>query len=152
MSTTPDYTAYEAKRAAMTRLEAEILPRNKTALFDALAGAGIATVIVRFDGCGDSGQIESIDAYGRGNTEVGLPATTVTMSEVTFDGPTVTAEPRNPRDAIETMAYAFLEQTHDGWENDDGAYGEFIFDVAERSITLDYNERYTLTNCHQHEF
>ena len=31
--------------------------------------------------------------------------------------------------------------THDGWENSDGAYGDFTFDVAERTITLDYNER-----------
>ncbi len=36
------------------------------------------------------------------------------------------------RDAIERLAYDFLEETHDGWENSDGAYGDFIFDVAER--------------------
>ena len=34
-----------------------------------------------------------------------------------------------------------LEQTHGGWENNDGAYGEFTFDVAERTIKLDFNER-----------
>ena len=49
------------------------------------------------------------------------------------------------------MAYRFLDQTHDGWENDDGAYGEFTFDVAERSITLEYNERYIETHYHEHE-
>jgi hypothetical protein len=46
------------------------------------------------------------------------------------------------RDAIERLAYDFLEETHDGWENSHGAYGDFIFDVAERTITLDYNERH----------
>ena len=44
-------------------------------------------------------------------------------------------------DAIERLVYDFLGKTHDGWENNDGAYGDFTFDVAERTITLDYNER-----------
>ena len=44
-------------------------------------------------------------------------------------------------DAIERLVFDFLGVTHDGWENSDGAYGDFTFDVAERTITLDYNER-----------
>ena len=55
-------------------------------------------------------------------------------------------------DAIEALVYSFLGQTHDGWENSDGAYGDFTFDVADRTITLDYNERYTETKNYQHEF
>ena len=31
---------------------------------------------------------------------------------------------RTVRDVLETLAYDFLEQTHDGWENGDGAHGE----------------------------
>jgi hypothetical protein len=146
------FAAYEAKCAAMAALEAEHLPANKASLFNALAAAGIATVIVGFDGYGDSGQIETIDAFGPDNTEAQLPEATIAMAEVTFDGPRVVIEQRSPRDVIENMAYAFLEQTHDGWENDDGAYGEFTFDVAARSIALDYNERYIATNRYQHEF
>jgi len=150
--TDDQFAAYESRCAAMAALEAEHLPANKASLFNALAAAGIATVIVGFDGYGDSGQIETIDAYGPDNTEAQLPDTTLAMAEVTFDGPRVVIEPRSPRDVIECMAYALLEQTHDGWENNDGAYGEFTFDVATRSIALDYNERYTATNGHQHEF
>ena len=41
---------------------------------------------------------------------------------------------------------------HEGGSTSDGAYGEFTFDVAARSIALDYNERYTATNGYQHEF
>ena len=40
---------------------ANLRPANKAAVFAALAGAGIAAVNVTFDGCGDSGQIESIE-------------------------------------------------------------------------------------------
>ena len=56
------------------------------------------------------------------------------------------------RDAIERLAYDFLEVTHDGWENSDGAHGDFIFDVAERAITLDYNERHMESDYSQHVF
>jgi hypothetical protein len=42
--------------------------------------------------------------------------------------------------------------THDGWENSDGAYGDFTFDIAERTITLDYNERYMQSEYSQHLF
>ncbi|MGH6740433.1 MAG: DUF6878 family protein, partial [Bradyrhizobium sp.] len=55
-------------------------------------------------------------------------------------------------DVIERLVYDLLTDTHCGWENNDGAYGDFIFDVAERTITLDYNERYTESNYTQHIF
>jgi len=55
-------------------------------------------------------------------------------------------------DAIEKLAYDFLEEVHDGWENEDGAYGEFIFDVGERAIRLEYNERVMTTSYSEHEF
>ena len=56
------------------------------------------------------------------------------------------------RDAVEALAYAFLEETHGGWENNEGAFGEFTFDVAERTITLDYNERFESSEYSQHLF
>ena len=56
------------------------------------------------------------------------------------------------RDAIEKLAYDFLEEEHDGWENEDGAYGEFTFDVGERTIRLEYNERVMTTSYFEHEF
>ena len=50
------------------------------------------------------------------------------------------------------LAYDFLEEVHDGWENEDGAYGEFVFDVGERTIRLEYNERVMTTSYSEHEF
>ena len=55
-------------------------------------------------------------------------------------------------DAIETLCYDYLSQTHGAWENNDGAYGMFRFDVSNRSIHLDFNERFTDTNEHSHDF
>ena len=55
-------------------------------------------------------------------------------------------------DAIERLAYDLLEETHGGWENNEGAYGEFVFDVAERTIRLEYNERVMETEYSEHEW
>jgi hypothetical protein len=55
-------------------------------------------------------------------------------------------------DAIEQLAYDILVDTHGSWPDNDGAYGDFTFDVAARTITLDYNERYTDSEYSQHVF
>ena len=56
------------------------------------------------------------------------------------------------QEAVETLVYDLLRQTHGGWEINDGAYGEFVFDVAERTIKLDHNERYASSEKFSHEF
>jgi hypothetical protein len=114
---------------------------NKAALFGALAAAGITEVTVTFDGYGDSGQIEDI-AVSTAEGSVPMPAGEIEILEAGWPQP----EPRRTRvslaTAVEGLAYDTLAQTHCGWENNEGAYGNIVFNVAARSITLDYNERY----------
>ena len=55
-------------------------------------------------------------------------------------------------EAIEQIAYDLLGQKHCGWENNDGAYGEFSFHVAEGRIELDYNERISASEHYGHEW
>ena len=55
-------------------------------------------------------------------------------------------------EAIEILVYDVLNQKHSGWDNNDGAYGEYTFDVAERTITLDYNERHMESDHSMHVF
>jgi hypothetical protein len=131
---------------------ADALPLNKSALFDALAAAEIQTVVIAFDGCGDSGQLENMTGLKAENAEVPLPEAEIEIREVQFEGPSISVVKRTVRDVLEALAYDFLEQTHDGWENGDGGHGEFTFDVATRLITLDYNERFTDSTNYQHEF
>jgi hypothetical protein len=142
---------WDAKRAALDRLHAELQPQNQAALFDALAAAGITLIVVTFDGYGDSGQIENIEAKA-GDAVVAMPAGEVEIAEAIWDQPEPSRSPVSIADAIERLAYDLLERTHCGWENNDGAYGDFTFDVAERTITLDYNERYTASEYSQHVF
>jgi len=136
------YTDYLAKARERDRLEAECLPANKTALFDALSLAGITQVIVAFDGCGNSGQIESIDAIV-GNDPVAIPPLTMTFVEPVWPGPGIDQSEVSVRGALEHLAYRLLYSVVPGWENNDGAFGDFTFDVAERTINLDHNERMT---------
>ena len=132
--------------------EAALLPLNKAALFEALAAGSIASVVVTFDGSGDDGQIEDVTATTSDGQQAELPTGTMACREIGFDAaePTVTMVPVG--DVLEHLAYGLLEQTHGGWEINDGAYGEFTFDVASCAVTLEYNERYTGTHYHEHEF
>lgn len=127
------------------------LTSNKEALFDVLAAAGITSVAVNFDGYGDSGQIESIDALA-GAEAVSLPGTPVEIAGLAWGEPEARTQSLSLRAAIEELAYDFLGQTHAGWQDSDGAYGDFTFDVEQRTITLDYNERYSATENYVHEF
>jgi hypothetical protein len=56
------------------------------------------------------------------------------------------------REAVEELCYGYLEQENAGWENNDGAFGEFNFDVAERRIALDFNQRFIDYTQHDYTF
>jgi hypothetical protein len=118
---------------------------DKNAVFDVLAAADLhtVTVTVAFDGYADSGQIEGIDAFDGENNPVSLPDN----RPVRFQGVETTL-----REAIETLAYAYLEATHGGWEDNEGAYGTFVFTVPGRTIALEHNERFTDVATHNHVF
>jgi hypothetical protein len=146
-----DETAFDQKQLEYARRSGDIRSANKAVLFDVLAAAGIETVTVIFDGYGDSGQIERIDVEP-GQGTVLLPSDRIEIVRTIWESPEIQRQTLTVREAIETVVYDFLRQTHDGWENSDGAYGEFTFDVAERTIKLDYNERYTSSEHYSHEF
>lgn len=147
----PDVAAWLSKEREHDRLAAQVVPGNKTALFDALAAAGIAVVVVVFDGYGDSGQIEDIKA-SNGDLDIALPPDMVEIAVADWGADEPRRIAASVRDAIERLAYAFLGETHAGWENNDGAYGEFIFSVADRTISLDYNERVMTSENHGHQW
>ena len=146
-----DETAFDRKHREYARRAEETRSANKIVLFDVLAAAGIETMTVIFDGYCDSGQIERMDVEpGQGTTL--LPSDRIVIARTIWESPEIERQTLTVREAIETMVYDFLRQAHDGWENSDGAYGEFTFDVAERTIKLDYNERYTSSERYSHEF
>jgi hypothetical protein len=159
MTTTPENNAvmtiiadWDTKQAAYDRLNAELHSRNKKTLFEALSAAGITAVVVEFDGYGDEGQIKNIEVEA-GEPIAAMPAEHVELVRAVWDKATPECSAVSVTDAIEHFVYILLERTHCcGWENNDGAYGDFTFDVATRTIKLDYNERYTSSENFQHVF
>ena len=67
----------------MFQRDAELRPVNKTVVFDALAAAGITIVVVAFDGYGDSGQIENVEAKS-GEDLVALPSGDVEIASAVW--------------------------------------------------------------------
>lgn len=122
----------------MTQIEAEkvqranLRPGNKAAVFAALAGAGIATVTVTFDGSSDSGQIESIDSRDASGIEMPLPEETVSIVAIVWGQSRSEPRSMSVREGIEHLAYEALEETHDGWWSRDKA----LYPVTEASFPI----------------
>lgn len=153
--TTPESAAplsdWEMKAVARAKLEAELFTLNKAALLNAMALAGVTRVVVSFDGYADSGQIENVEAQA-GDDPVAMPAAAIEIAEAVWDQEEPKRSSVSIAAAVESLAYDVLEKTHCGWENNDGAYGDIVFDAEEETITLDYNERYTASENYTHTF
>lgn len=124
---------------------------NKGVVFDALSAAGITRVAVGFDGEGDSGQIDGASAHTNDGA-VDFPAATVTIYRAQSGCEELGTQEMTLRDAVEELCYGYLEQKYAGWENNDGAFGEFAFHVAERRIDLDFNGRFVDHAYSSHAF
>lgn len=146
------FAHYETKCATAARLATEILPANKQVLFDALTAAGIVAVTISFDGSSDSGQFEPPIGFNAADEAVPVPEASIKVQTIKFELGIVEEQTTLITEFIETSACEFLRQKHFGWENGDGAYGEFRFTAEERTITLEFNERYVETVFHEHQF
>lgn len=137
------YRAYEARAA-------ELHPANKASVMAALRDAGITSVTVTFDGYGDSGQIDGVEVKA-GDEETELPVTSVELASTEFGSEEITRLTQPLADAVESFCYALLQEKHAGWENNGGAYGEFVFDVAAGTIVFDFNYRIETSENHSYD-
>jgi len=149
----PKMTDIMAQIKADQLKKADRVKYHANLLFDTLAQTKVSSIEVSFEGCGDSGQIESVDytdANGKGIDEAYLDKVIVKGSERTsyhqWDEKTkqmVLTEARegNVRGIIEEICYDKLGASHGGWELNEGSYGTFYFDVSTRKVRLEYNER-----------
>lgn len=98
-----------------------------------LSLAAIARLEVEYDGCGDSGQIENVNAFD----EHGKP---------------VSLEPHAKlEEAVREFFYDVLEYRYAGWEINDGAYGTFNWDLPEDKLQHEHNARFTDYTTEEHE-
>jgi len=146
-----DFTDFSKLHQIHTRALAEANLLNKAVVFDALVASGVTRIIAEFDGEGDSGQLNGVAAY-RGETLVALPLQPISLQRSEFNTQGLTTRSETLENAVITLCYDYLEQEYAGWENNDGAYSEFTFDVAARLIELDMNVRVSDTTHYNHTF
>jgi hypothetical protein len=97
-------------------------------LRERLLQAGVARVFADYDGCGDSGCFEAISCRS---------ATGESIDEAVSE---------ELRQQVETYLYDLLEVRYGGWENNDGAFGVFSWDVAGDQLSHAHTTRYTETS------
>lgn len=99
-----------------------------------LMSAGVARVHIDYDGCGDSGQIEDVRYFdAQGALIKTAPALTLT------------------EDTLRNVFYDLLESRHAGWENNDGAFGQFEWDLVTDTLKHSHSERYVECETTEHE-
>lgn len=106
-------TAYQ-ERLERERAEAR---QSMGKACDALAELGATELRIEYDGYGDSGAVEGVTATG-------------SAGDVEF--------PADLRDELVSAAERLLP---DGWENNSGAFGELVLDIANRRLTREHNWR-----------
>ena len=149
----PKMTDIMAQIKADQLKKADRVKYHSNLLFDTLAQTKVSSIEVSFEGCGDSGQIESVDytdANGKGIDEAYLDKVIVKGSAKTSyhkwdekkkEMVLTEAKEGNVREIIEEVCYDKLGASHGGWEINEGSYGTFYFDVSTRKVRLEYNER-----------
>lgn len=135
------------------------LDRAKAAILPILRDHGIATILITYDGYGDEGNIYEIEALSgptddgaagdESRRRVALP--TVDCDRVSVDHlGNVTVDIKTLEDALEAFTELALEQLHEGYENNEGGFGTFTFDVATGQVTLHHEDRYIATEAFEH--
>ena len=140
---------------------AEQVKANAKLLFDTLEETRVATIEVTFDGCGDSGQIDEVVYEDHRGKELSEPTLVVKGS---FTGRYLKWDEKKKthvetgggegkvRDILEQVCYDKLEASHGGWEINGGSYGTFHFDVLNRKVNLEFNERIEEVNSSEESF
>lgn len=140
-----DFASRQAERAAQADAELQHLKR---AVIPPLRVAGIATVEIRFDGCGDSGTIEEIVCLDAAGQALACPEVAIDVVPCASSNDPDEVKQQLLQAALESLAYLALERHHSGWEINEGAGGELFIDVAEASFMLECGLRYTATEDH----
>jgi hypothetical protein len=126
---------------------------HKDLIFDICEREGVKSFTVSFEGSGDSGQIEDVRLDEKIRK---LPVEGAKVSEgtqwVNGNSNTVFRNATDLEDLITSVCYEVLENVCGGWENNDGAYGEFYFDAKKRKVQLDFNERVVESNLTEYRF
>lgn len=93
-------------------------------LREELSRLGVASIRAEYDGVGDSGQIEELTFLDN------------------LDPPQPLKVNDETEEKVKALLYALIESRHSGWENNDGAFGNFCWDLVDGAITHKHSERF----------
>ena len=118
---------------------------------------GVTQVTCTYDGSGDSGDMNDL-TFISGNPKLPIGEhKSQTMQNFLLQH--VTNVEQNKQiftqkmaDAFENALWKLVTDSFEGWENNDGAYGEIAITVENGKITLEHNQRYTEVNTYEREF
>ena len=124
---------------------------NKAVVFAALVAAGITSVEIQFNGESEHRGLSELDPY-RNGTLIELPEIEIALEVPSRRHEHSTSKQFRLSEAIECLCYGLLDEVHYGWDADDGAYGRFIFDMAHRTIALEFHKWHFYTTDCTHQF
>jgi hypothetical protein len=105
-------------------------------LFDFLKALGIQVLKVHYSGSGDSGQTDDMTT---------IPDKLSKLLDEQLN------EKETLRSYLDTFTWEKIEDEESGFYNNEGGYGEIIFDVAERTIKMEHNNYTQETVYSEHD-
>ncbi len=125
--------------------EEERIAANRTAIFSALRDEGVLRAAVTYTGSGDSGGPEGVrfempDGPQKLDEMPMAPQYVVSCQYVNSAWRNTTSLDDRPLDdALTDFAMDAVEQHFGGWENEDGASGEVVFDATASTVVIEHN-------------
>jgi hypothetical protein len=110
-----------------------------------LAALGVARIIWSYDGYGDQGQLEDCELQGTNDT---APNTWKALDEVCKTLDAITQEQLN-KEKLEELVYELLPE---GFEINDGSYGQVVLETDTREIRIEHNERFTDSRYEEYRY
>lgn len=140
------------KRSGIPKEMAE----TKDAIMDALVGLKVTSVAIEWNGGGDSGGVESVEAHDdEQDIEVDLKNNKVSVNsrKESWDPKTNTfsvtfkKEEKDLREAIEEFCMDWVDfKGSSGWYNNEGGQGSAQIDVKNREITLEHSNNESVSH------
>lgn len=131
---------------------AEENAKKRAVLHDWLISAGIDRVEADYDAYGDSGNIESVELL-RKEPKVVLPEpndAALAGNENLYRS-VLGAITDDQMTWLQDFLWMVVYALHPGFENNDGGYGEIVWDLSRDAISVEHKERITDVNSYAYE-
>ena len=118
----------EERKKKQIDLKSGLAEKLKT-IVEKMKEAGLQSACANFDGCGDSGAVESVLFYDKDGTVFELEKDRQDLPSL-----------------VDQFTYDYLDANDIDWYNNDGGYGELSIAANTGKATLNVSTRYTETN------